>query len=185
MPTPPDTLFTVALYLLSSLVQADAAILALGAIFVIYKLQVLGSQFDFVLNYCAQNQADYTAMFMREIDKPKPDESALDGIVEVLKTGSLRTAVTKSVAENLPKLVKIRKEQGLITRLLKAPLIVIGVHISIVAILIMAMPIFNCLSEPNKAIVFWMGALIVVIAFIIGIALACWVAWNLVIAKPE
>jgi len=39
-----DNIFTTGLYIFSSLIQADAAILGLGAVFVIYRLQSLYSQ---------------------------------------------------------------------------------------------------------------------------------------------
>jgi hypothetical protein len=176
----PDTLFTVALYLLSSLVQADAAILGLGAIFIIYKLQGLGSQYDFALNYCSQNAPQRTAAFMMEFDKPNPDSLALDDLLADMKEPGQMLAV-RVAGDYFRRIVKIRKQQSEIQRLLKLPLIVIGVHTNIVAILLMFTPLFDRLDAAIKTSVFWTVALAVVIWFVIGVTLACVFAWKLVI----
>lgn len=57
-----DNRFTTGLYIFSSLIQADAAILGLGAVFVIYRLQSLYSQeqsyIDILLNSQIQSVKD-------------------------------------------------------------------------------------------------------------------------------
>jgi hypothetical protein len=181
MPNTPDTLFTVALYLLSSLVQADAAILGLGAIFIIYKLQALGNQVDFALNYAVQDANESAALFMSEIDKPKPDKSVLDAIVLNLRT--MGSPARRACAEYLLKAVKIRDEQSRIKALSMWPLFVIGLHTIFVAVLLMCVPLFARLDELIKTNVFWIFALIVVIWFVVGVTFACVLAWRLVIEK--
>ena len=44
-----NDLFSTSLYLFSAILQADAALLGLGAIFVIYKIQSIENQFSFIM----------------------------------------------------------------------------------------------------------------------------------------
>jgi hypothetical protein len=72
-----DNTFTTGLYIFSSLIQADAAILGLGAVFVIYRLQSLYSQeqshVDILHQYPVQ-RVQRAVQIVMEGDQQKIDE---------------------------------------------------------------------------------------------------------------
>jgi hypothetical protein len=120
----PDHLFSTALYLFSSLLQADAAILGFGAIFVIYKLQALDNQL---------------ALTMDGFDALTPGHPGGRAIAEgVLRSGKedlarnirnrLKDPMKKSSVAYIEAIRAIPKRKDKVKDMIKLPIGVIGSH---------------------------------------------------------
>ena len=73
-----DPVFTTALYIFSSLVQADAAILSLGAIFVIYRLQTLSSAYDSAMAWgYGAFRGNHESLLMLGMSNSNPEKAAI------------------------------------------------------------------------------------------------------------
>lgn len=117
---------TTALYLFSSLLQADAAILGLGAIFIIYKMQSLDSRLNLALTMVGgmQNTKGSQAFLLMQASCDKARAPLLRSVVSSEKFSEFEVIVTVPA-----RLAQIRKK-------LILPLVVVALHCSACSVLL-------------------------------------------------
>ena len=126
--------FTTALYLFSSLLQADATIIGFGAIFVIYKLQALDSSYQNALTLCqsaGQGDVGDIAKLIVITDDPNKKETLLQRHEGQLYYSQLRLLITIPLQKNKVK------------RIVKWPLFFTVIHISLSVICLWLTPNIN------------------------------------------
>ena len=149
-------LFQTGLYFFSSLLQADAAILGFGTIFIIFKLQSLNSLKQNII------QAYYTK---------GPDHIGIINKLLFLKNSKkiahILSNATESDRENYKHILCIPKRAEQVSKSIKLPIIIIGSHASLSAI-------FLLINDVLYRIIFlYIGILIIcIIWFVTGIFLA-------------
>lgn len=163
--------FTTALYLFSSLLQADAAILGFGAIFVIYKLQTLDTKLQLLVQLCYTRGSVFTN-YANNLILAKTDENK----VKLFKDSN------RSDQEVLEPLISIPKRSEGIRSQVKYPLIVIGLHSFVCAVLLWFTPRFT-LPVPDNRLIYVIY--VVILWFGVGILVAGWLAVSLLTRKDE
>lgn len=161
-----DNTLTTALYLFSALLQADAALIGLGAIFVIYKLQAEENRYFLIIQEVKSRGPGYisiaTNLMSAKTDSEKADLLKLAGKFGMAKE-------LEFVAAHPYVIRKIKSS-------IKAPLITISLHLVASSITLWLIPAFaNKLNWLNY--VAWLN----VAWFALGIFLAACVAWQLVV----
>ena len=128
-----DHLFTTALYIFSSLVQADAAILSLGAIFIIYRLQSFeGAYQNAFLALNSESLKNSASSFLRlATTSSYPEKAAilLDSFESFYRNFVITIAYT---ADWKKKLIKTSI----------APLFMLAIHISLSSIFLLRISTF-------------------------------------------
>ncbi len=179
-----DNLFTIALYLLSSMVQADAAILAFGAIFIIYKLQGLSSRYDFAVAFCISQDPDNVANILVAVDNN--DKIAfVKAFAAARKSRSPEYGTTRNFLNYLERLWTIPNLQVVTKRSLRPSLFIVGFHTCACAILLLFMAKFGHIPWREKLSVFWVVGGPLVGLFCLGITLVCMVAWKVVVPEER
>jgi len=177
-----DPLFTIGLYLFSSLLQADAAILGFGAIFIIYKLQALDNRFDSSMNFCR------TSGYSASVDKllTANDNTDYATILSDVKnaTPSVRL-LGKNVRPFFEEIYTIPVVQDRVKSQIRPPLIVISIHTCVCALLLLLLPAFLVSNSVIAIYSFWVLGSVIFLGFSWGILLAARVAWVLVSARDE
>ena len=164
--------FTTALYLFSSLLQADAAILGFGAIFVVYKLQALEARINLLVEVHHSRGGPH-ARLVNELVCAQSDEEKAKG----LRAFSL----TSREYKNMEELVTIPLWRDQIKSKVWIPLAIIGSHSIASTILLSLAPL---LSRPEVLRYFpWIAALTIV-WFSVGVGISCWSALK-VLAKTD
>jgi hypothetical protein len=135
------------LYLFSSLLQADAAIIGLGAIFIIYKLQSMDSNFQNALRLCMAagygEIGDLAKFIVITEDANKKREL-------------LKRAEGQMHYDQLKLLITIPERKISIKHSAKWPLIFLAIHISATTILLALIPKFiSSFTQCEFSFVFW------------------------------
>jgi hypothetical protein len=165
-----DNSLTTALYLFSSLLQADATLLGLGAVFVIYKLQAIGNQVSFVMQDLKSHGTGYIALSTRLLVAKTDQEKAT-----ILK-GALRD----KLYDQLESIATLPEREKNIKNAFKPPLIIIALHLSFSAVALWLLPSLN----ERCGLLNWISW-IFIIWFIVGVIFAVWLAWYLVAKNKE
>jgi len=170
--------FTTLLYLFSSLLQADATILGFGAIFVIYKLQVLENNYQYAVNFILEHGGSASRMPLTEYMNIDVDvEANIDAIAEFII--ELKSRALKQKYAIWMKTIPMRINS--IKQMVRIPIIIIGTHCGVTAIILWLTAYINWLQT-------WWGVCVVcifILTFSIGIVLSVRVAMNMVVIKDE
>jgi hypothetical protein len=135
------TTFTTALYVASSLLQADAAILGFGAVFIIYKLQSLDSTYQDAFRTCLSASSAQVAEIAKLI-VVAPDLERKNKLLESL--------VGNHYYPHLSRLVSIPLRQEEVKTSIKWPIIAVSLHISLSAIILWLIPNIHAAGGDNS-----------------------------------
>lgn len=165
-----DAYLTTAFYLFSALLQADAALIGFGAIFVTYRLQALENQFSFTMQEFKSHGPGFigqaTSLWVAKTDEEK---------AEILKK-SLNTKLITA----LEFVASLSEAKSTIKRTIKAPLIITGSHLCVSAILLWLVPELHHLNH-LLSIASWIN----VVWFVVAVISSVRVAWHLVVNEKE
>jgi len=165
-----DASLTTALYLFSALLQADAALLGLGALFVTYKLQALESQFAFTMQEFKAHGAGYigtaTSLWLAKGDEQK---------AEILKKNLSSTLISP-----LEFVASLSEARASIKAAIKAPIIIIASHLCLSSVLLWLVP-----ELQRQAYILSTASWICIAWFVTGVVSSAWVAWRLVVKEKE
>lgn len=117
-----DRAFTATLYLFSALLQADAAILGFGAIFIIYRLQSLENRLQLIVTELQSHGYGYLGKLSQLINFALGMRQDKAKIAEILY-GSGDNYIKMEAVVTIPLAVKSIKER------VKYPIVVVGCHI--------------------------------------------------------
>ena len=162
--------FTAALYLFSSLLQADATILGFGAIIIIYKIQSLDNRYKLAWELCVIKPYERVQEASKLIRATKTEE-----IVEVLKKNK-----NNELYSQLELLITIPKRMDEIKSMIKYPLIAIGAHAVICSLFIS----FTSSMDYKSDCIQWVSY-IIILFFGIIIFWTIHITWVLVTNKDE
>jgi hypothetical protein len=165
-----DNSLTTALYLFSSLLQADATLLGLGAVFVIYKLQAIENQVTFVMQELKSHGTGYISL----------STNLLVAKTDLDKATILKGALRDKLYEQLESIATLPEREKKIKRTFKPSLIIIALHLSLSAAALWLVPTLN----ERCGLLTWISW-IFIIWFIVGVLFAVWVAWYLVAKDKE
>jgi len=165
-----DPIFTTALYLFSALLQADAALLGLGAIFVIYRLQALENQFVFIMQEIKVHGPGYistaTNLWVAKTDEQKAE--------------LLKKSLSSPLIDPLEFVASLSEAKTTIKRTIKTPLVIIGSHLCATSVLLWLVPYMHrqyCIINITSWIdIGW---------FVVGVASSVWIAWRFVVREKE
>jgi hypothetical protein len=166
-----ENIFTTALYLFSSLLQADAAILGIGVVFIIYKLQDLNNRIQFATEVCRINEFNLGQDAAYLMMKEKTDEE---------KGHILTKRKTSSIYPYLESLITIQGRIEEIKRKIKLPLLWIGIHCFLSSIFLWGLQNTYFYSSYFFWIIYF-----VILTFGVGIGLTVWIAWEIITRKDE
>jgi hypothetical protein len=150
-------IFTTYLYLFSSLLQADAAILGFGAIFVIYKLQSLDNRYQMAYDAC-QNAKGIIPEFSTKLMGGLSE----DGIYDIIST----TIHNPHIFKQMELLVTVPKRKEIVKNYVILPMFLIGFHCITTSILLWTAPVIVGTGIGTTL------AVVVLIVFSVGIILS-------------
>jgi len=154
---------TTALYLFSSLLQADATILGFGAIFIIYKLEQIEKESEVAISQISLHGPGYMNLLTKVLNA-----ASAEAAEEILKAHSAGTL------DKLFRSVVASKRRPALVKSVLWPLLIIALHISCCAVFLWFTPqiLFN--EYYGKSIVSF-----IIVFFIIGVFWSVRFAWML------
>jgi hypothetical protein len=176
-----DPIFNTLLYLYSSMIQADAALLGFGAIFIIFKIQSLYNRYEhtFALTQTWKSLQSVSKKFhldwvASEIITNKTDTGRVALLLpikyETLKIKYIESLIT--IPENIREIKKI----------IWSPVLTIGFHCVLSAICLWLTPQIGNICNTG---LFNPINIVMVLIFMLGVYLSVKVAINLVIKDEE
>lgn len=130
---------TTALYLFSALLQADAAIIGLGAIFVIYRLQALENRLTAACSICQNCPNNSVRIAAAEIESAKTLEDKREILDDLKRSGEVALEESAYFIQ-LEILIETPEGRKRIKNRLGLPVFLNGIHISLCAILLWLIP---------------------------------------------
>jgi hypothetical protein len=165
-----NDLFSTSLYLFSALLQADAALLGFGAIFVIYKFQSIENQFSFLMQEFKFHGSGWSGAASK-IRIAKTNEE---------KAKILKSHLGKDLSEQLEFLSSLSEMKLKISNTIKIPLLISGSHLSLSSVILWIIPQIYKIGFIIQ-IISWLF----ICWFIIGVFSAVWVVWILIIKNRD
>ncbi len=165
-----NDLFTTSLYLFSAILQADAALLGFGAIFVIYKFQSIENQFSFLMQEFKIHGSVWSGTASKLMIAKTYEE----------KAKILKSHLGGDLSEHLEFLSSLSEMKFKISKSIKIPLLIIASHLSLSSVILWVIPKIYKIDRIIQ-IVSWLF----ICWFIIGVISAVWVVWILIIKNRD
>jgi len=165
--------FTTALYLFSSLLQADAAILGFGAIFVVYKLQALEGRVGLLVEIYHSKGTSYTSLVNDLVCASADEEKAK--VLRAFSSGSREYKMMEELVTVPLRIVQVKSGVWI-------PLLAVGLHAIVSTILLSIVP---ALTTADAIPYYHWVVVIIIVWFSLGVAVSGWTALNLLAKRDE